>query len=396
MTVCLRLILMNGFIFRSWVLGVFLLCGLPWLALAEAPPLQSSEAPVLEVFVRQGCPHCAEAKAYLSEFARVRPWLHVVYRPVDEDAKARDALVRITEQAGYWPPGVPTFVFQGRVLVGFADAQQSGPALGALVDGAAPGQLSTPASTPPPTKIDAGRWGTLTVAELGLPLFTLAIGLLDGFNPCAMWVLLFLLSLLVHLRDRRRMALIAGTFVLVSGAVYYTFMAAWLNVFLAVGLSNAVRMGLAMLALLIAAVNIKDFAAGPQGLSLSIPAAAKPGLYARMRLVVQARSLPLALLSAATLAVVVNFIELLCTAGLPAMYTAILAQQALGPAAHYGYMGLYILGYITDDSLMVGATVLALSSRKLSEGTGRWLKLASGLVMLALGAVMLLRPDWLF
>lgn len=77
------------------------------------------------------------------------------------------------------------------------------------------------------------------------------------------------------------------------------------------------------------------------------------------------------------------------------MYTAILAQQALGPAAHYGYLGLYILGYITDDSLMVGATVLALSSHKLSENAGRWLKLVSGLVMLALGAVMLLRPDWL-
>ena len=64
------------------------------------------------------------------------------------------------------------------------------------------------------------------------------MGLLDGFNPCAMWVLLFLLSLLVRLQDRRRMALVAGTFVLVSGAVYYAFMAAWLNVFLAVGLSG--------------------------------------------------------------------------------------------------------------------------------------------------------------
>ncbi len=358
--------------FRSWLLGLFLWCGLPGLAWAQTPPPQNPETPVLEVFVRQGCPHCAEAKAYLPLFARERPWLRVVYRSVDDDATARDALVRVTEQAGYWPPGVPTFVFQGRVLVGFADAEQSGPELAALVDGAARGPLSTPASTPPPTQVDAGRWGTLTVTELGLPLFTLAIGLLDGFNPCAMWVLLFLLSLLVHLHDRRRMALIAGTFVLVSGAVYYTFMAAWLNVFLAVGLSDAVRMGLAVLALLIAGVNIKDFAAGPQGLSLSIPAAAKPGLYARMREVVQARSLPLALLGAATLAVVVNFIELLCTAGLPAMYTAILTQQALSPAAHYGYLGLYILGYIADDSLMVGATVMALSSRKLSESAGGW------------------------
>ena len=101
----------------------------------------------------------------------------------------------------------------------------------------------------------------LTVANLGLPLFTLAVGLLDGFNPCAMWVLLFLLSMLARLRDRMRMALIAGTFVLVGGAVYYAFLAAWLNIYLLVGMSTALRVGLGLLALVIGTINLKDFLA---------------------------------------------------------------------------------------------------------------------------------------
>jgi len=92
---------------------------------------------------------------------------------------------------------------------------------------------------------------------------------------------------------------------------------------------------------------------------------------------------------------VVNFVELLCTAGFPAVYTAVLAQQQLGAAAHYAYLGLYILGYIADDSLMVALAVIALGSGKLTERTGRWLKFLSGLVMLLLGGVMLLRPEWL-
>jgi len=210
-----------------------------------------------------------------------------------------------------------------------------------------------------------------------------------------MWVLLFLLSLLVRLRDRKRMALIAGTFVFVSGAVYYAFMAAWLNVFLAVGLSETVRLLLAGMALLIGVFNVKDFVAWGQGPSLSIPERAKPGLYARMRGVMNARALPASLLAVAALAVVVNFVELLCTAGLPAIYTAVLAQQSLGTAAHYAYLGLYIVGYITDDALMVGLAVYALGSGKLTERAGRWLKVVSGLAMLALGAVLLLRPQWL-
>jgi threonine/homoserine/homoserine lactone efflux protein len=77
------------------------------------------------------------------------------------------------------------------------------------------------------------------------------------------------------------------------------------------------------------------------------------------------------------------------------MYTAILTRHNLAPAAHYAYLGLYILGYVADDSLMVATAVIALSSRKLTERAGRWLKLLSGAVMLALGGIMILRPEWL-
>ncbi|MBK7171521.1 MAG: hypothetical protein IPH83_20620 [Gammaproteobacteria bacterium] len=112
--------------------------------------------------------------------------------------------------------------------------------------------------------------GTLSVDRLGLPLFTLALGLLDGFNPCAMWVLLFL-YLLVHLHDRKRMAMVAATFVVVSGAVYYAFMAAWLNVFLLVGITAPLRWGMGAVALLIGGVNINEVLRPGAGYSLYWP-----------------------------------------------------------------------------------------------------------------------------
>lgn len=357
----------------------------------------------LVVYVREGCPHCADAKRYIPTLQRARMDVRVVFRHVDEEAAARDELRRLSQAAGYWPPGVPAFVYRGQFMVGFGEAEVSGPELQrwlADVDEALalPKSEVVPMSSPgvsaPPAL--TGWMGELAgLQKWGLPLFTLMIGVVDGFNPCAMWVLLFLLSLLVHWRDRRRMALIAGTFVLVSGAVYYAFMAAWLNLFQAVGLTQPVRVALAYLALLIAAVNIKDYAVGKIGASLSIPGRAKPTLYRRMRGVMQAHSLPLAMLGVASLAVAVNLVELLCTAGLPAMYTAILTQQGLSPAQHYAYLGLYIAGYIADDSLMVGTAVYALAHDKLSEQAGRYLKLISGVVMAALGFVMLLRPQWL-
>lgn len=354
---------------------------------------------MLEVFVRQGCPHCADAKVFLADLQRQRPTLQVLLRPIDRDAAAREALMERSRQAGVWPPGVPTFVVHGRVLVGFDDAEHLGRQLVALIDAGPPAPAASSAAPPEPTgtagTVESAWFGSLSATRLGLPAFTLALGLLDGFNPCAMWVLLFLLALLVRLKDRRRMALIAGTFVAASGAVYYAFMAAWLNVFLAVGLSQPVRWTLGGVAVAIGLINLKELVAWKQGPSLTIPESAKPGLYTRMRQVVQAPGLPASLVAVAALAVVVNFVELLCTAGFPAVYTAVLAQQQLSPLAHYAYLGLYILGYITDDTLMVTLAVLALGSGKLTERTGRWLKGLSGLVMLALGVALLLHPEWL-
>ena len=352
---------------------------------AAAPPA-AQHAPVLEVFVREDCPHCARAKEFLPQLARERPELHIVYRAVDADAAARDDLISVSGRAGIWPPGVPTFHIDGRVLAGFDNAERTGPALIELIDGTAARRDG----------VRTALFGTLSAPDLGLPLFTLALGLLDGFNPCAMWVLLFLLALLVRLRDRRRMALVAGTFVIVSGAVYYAFMAAWLSAFLAVGMSDALRWTIAGLALAIGTINVKDYFAPGTGPSLAISAAAKPGLYARMRRVLQTEQIKASIAAVAALAIVVNFVEFLCTAGFPAIYTAVLAQHDLGIPAYYAYLGLYIVGYIADDSVMVALAVIALGSNKLTEGAGRILKLLSGAAMLLLGAVMLARPHWLF
>jgi len=365
---------------------LFLLATLTaWAAAAqpEAAPVLSRR--VLEVFVRDGCPHCADAKIFLAQLARDRPDVQIVYRPVDQDERALEDLVQHSRDAGIWPPGVPTFVANGRLLVGFDDGERSGPAVLALLEPAGP----------PADEIESALFGTLSASRLGLPLFTLALGLLDGFNPCAMWVLLFLLSLLVRLQDRRRMALVAGTFVLVSGAVYYAFMAAWLNIFLLVGMSDVLRWVLAAAAFAIGAINVRDFLIHRREFSLAIPASAKPGMYARMRAVLNANALPSSLAAVATLAIVVNFFELLCTAGIPAIYTAVLTQHDLPASAHYAYLALYIVGYIADDAVMVATAVIALGSRKLTEHAGRWLKLLSGAVMLALAGVMMLRPAWL-
>jgi glutaredoxin len=369
-------------------IGIFLVL----LALGSGTLVQAGE-PVtdLEVFVRAGCPHCEAAKVFLDVLRRERPSLRIAIYDVAEDSAALQRLATLAAERGIANIGVPTFLIGTELIVGFLSAETTGTEIRARLDQNAQGAV-------PPAAVESiqTKWfGVLRVRDLGLPLFTIVIGLLDGFNPCAMWVLLFLLSLLVNLRDRLKMALIAGTFVAVSGLVYFVFMAAWLNMFLLIGLSRPIQIGFGVIALLVGVVNVKDFFALRHGISLSIPESAKPGLYARIRRILQADNLAAALAGIVILAGLVNLIELLCTAGFPALYTQILTLHQMPAWEYYSYLGLYNLAYIFDDSLMVTIAVVTLSRRKLQERAGRWLKLASGLVMVGLSAVLLLQPKWL-
>jgi cytochrome c biogenesis protein CcdA len=210
-----------------------------------------------------------------------------------------------------------------------------------------------------------------------------------------MWVLLFLVSLLAGLRDRRRMLLVAGTFVAVSGLAYFLFMLAWLNVFLLLGVSRALEVALGGVAVVLGGLHLKDALAPGRGPSLAIPASAKPTLYRRMRAILRAERPLAALAGAVVLAVLANAVELGCTAGLPALYTRILTLHALPRWEYVAYLVLYNAAYIADDALVVAVAVVTLSRRRLQERWGRWLQLLSGATMLCLGLLLWLAPRWI-
>ncbi len=358
------------------------------LALLLSPTVGANGAGgvTLEVFVRPGCSYCAEAKAFLETLEAEN--LSIRYYDVVEEPEALERLRALGEETGTGALALPAFYASGRLVVGFTEPETTGPKILAML-----GRSEPPAADL--RAVELPVFGTVSLDSYGLVGFTVLLGLVDGFNPCAMWILLFLLSLLVHVGSRTRMFLIAGTFVLVSGIVYFGFMAAWLNIFLLIGVSVVVRALLGGLALVVGAINIKDFLAFKRGISLSIPDSAKPSLYRRVNRILRAEHLGAALAGVTVLAVLVNFVELLCTAGLPAVYTQILASQELSTGGYYAYLALYNLAYMADDGLMVGVAVATLSGTRLQESGGRWLKLVSGLVMAAIGLLLLFKPEWL-
>lgn len=374
--------------------------------LISAAPLPAQQSVTVYLFWGSGCPHCAQERAFLKELEKKYPFLQVKAYEVWYNKKNADFFLAMSTAHGITPKSVPvTFIGDFPPMTGYRGDEVHGRILEdrirfclerGCVDPSqkmtAPTQVSQAEED---TEVTVPLLGKLDSTKLALPVLTLIIAGMDGFNPCAFFVLFLLLSLLVYAESRKKILLIGGTFVFFSGLIYFLFMAAWLNMFLVMGQVSTITTAAGAVAVVIAAVNIKDFFFFKKGVSLTIPEKAKPRLFERMRSLLKAPSLASMLLGTVVLAVAANTYELLCTAGFPMVYTRILTLHDLPRFQNYLYLVLYNLIYVFPLAGIVAVFAITLGAKRMSEWQGRVLKLISGLMMLCLGLLLLIDPDLL-
>lgn len=368
------------------------LCPLDDLDVEPAAPTPEAARVTLLFFWGVGCPHCEEAKPFVKKLERERPRLGVESIEVKQDRAGRKRFIDTMRRLGAQAVGVPTFVVGEKYVVGFSKGVTE-EQVTRLVD-AALGNERSALEAPLENAVVLPWIGVVDPAAMSLPAFTLTMGLIDGINPCAMWVLLVLLGILAHVRSTRRLLMVGATFVVMSGIVYFVFMTAWLSLFQLVGLSRPITIGLGVLVLGMGLVNLKELIWFKQGISLTIPDKVKPKLYKKMRGVASAVSVPAAFVGIAALAFFVNLIELACTLGLPAIYTRVLSlRDQLSSVERYGYLVLYNLAYIVPLALIVIVYAVTLHRMVLGERGAKMLKGVSGVLLVVFGLLFILVPD---
>jgi len=361
------------------------------------------------IFYTYDCPHCREAMTFLTAISKLRSDCEKCEEAVEclekEMAQGPGLVIRTYEVkknpanmklfreflASYNTTlqGVPTIFIGNKFYVGYrkgVSCKMMAEEIARQLRGE--GYIFG-------KNIDVPFIGEVDINTVSLLQFTLVLGLLDGFNPCAMWVLMFLLGLLVYSRSRRRILLIGVVFVTASGLVYFAFMAAWLNLFRVIGMSSIIIKVLAVVAVLMGLINLKDVFFFKRGISLMIPEGAKPSLYKRTRAILHERQTVFAVIGTIILAIFVNFIELACTVGLPAIFTKILVERNVSITYKYLYLAGYNIAYIVPLLLIVLLFAITLGRFKMKESHARILKLISGALMLALGLMLLLKPGLL-
>lgn len=237
--------------------------------------------------------------------------------------------------------------------------------------------------------------GEQDLRKYSLPALSVTLGLVDGFNPCAMWILVYLIALVAGLGSRRRMFFIVGTFVFASGVLYFIFMTAWLNAFLFLGYVRLVTVILGMVALGGGVLNLKTYVETRNKLVCKIESPEdkeKTAKWARELI-----SSPLTwatLIGIVSLAFFVNAIEFVCSSAIPAVFTQVLALNNISLFERYAYIALYDFFYMLDDMMIFGLAVFAVS-RAVGEKYAVYNKLVGGALLSLLGMAMLFAPHLL-
>lgn len=238
--------------------------------------------------------------------------------------------------------------------------------------------------------------GEVNAMNFSLPILTIFMGAVDGFNPCAMWIMLFLISLLLGLKSRRRMWLLGVTFIMSSAFVYFLFMAAWLQLILFLGFIVWVRTLIGLLAVTAGGLNLKSYVREKNDSGCKVTGGEKRQLvFAKMKAIAQQNSLWLALGGIILLSFAVNLVELVCSAGFPAVFTQVLSLSDLATWQYYGYILLYIFFFMIDDIIIFAIAMFTLKATGISTKYGKWSKLIGGALMLILGILLIFKPEWL-
>ena len=365
------------------------------------------------------CKHCKEEIKLLDELEKEYDNIKVYKYEVNENGNG-ELLKNISEIMGSKVTGTPYTIIGNKVFSGYDYENSKGRFKGAIEYYSKYGyedkvgeyisSIPLPSYEVKDTDPDVDEYisnyisykvklpliGEVKLKNLTLPLITVVIGLADGFNPCAMWVLLFLISMLIGMKDKKRMWILGSTFLLTSALIYLIFMMSWLNLANLLISVVWVRVIVAIVSLVGGIINLRGYIKHRKVSGCDVVDDKKRNkIITRIKKFTTEKNFWLAILGVIVLAISVNVVELACSAGLPVMFIEILSLNNLTAIEEIIYIVLYMLFFLLDDFVVFVIAMTTLSLTGVSSKYGNLSKLIGGILMLLIGLLLMFKPEWI-
>ena len=359
----------------------------------------------VNLFYGKECPHCEDEQKFLDTLKKqYGDNIEIKKFEVWHDSDNNDLLTKVRKSLKNEDTGVPYTVIGTYGFTGYSEdtadkirnlvKDNIKEPIPDIIDDVKAGKEISEIKKIDNNDVTVPILGKVDAKTVSLPLLAVVIGLADGFNPCAMWVLLFLISMLLGMKNRKRMWMLGVTFILTSAVMYTLFMVAWLHIAASAMQQVILRTLIALVAIIAGAYNLNKYFKEPDGCTVTNKKQRKQ-IFEKIKKFTKEKSLILALVGVITLAITVNLVELACSAGLPLLFTSVLAMNDLNTFEYGLYIFIYIFFFLIDDIIVFLIAMRTTEVTGLSTKYGKYSSLIGGILMLLIGALLILKPEWI-
>lgn len=380
-----------------------------FMMLLFLPNVKAEENLKFYLFYQESCPHCHDEMEFINSIKDEYPTVDFVFYEISLNEMNYNFYNKVLKKTKINANGVPFTIIGTDYYVGFNEeiSKNIVESLNKFLEIGTVDIISMVKNDEDLSDIKYNEninenmslpiIGEIDAKKVSLPLISIFIGMIDGFNPCAMWVLLFLIGMLFNMKDKKKMWVLGITFLTTSAILYLFIMMAWLKVALSFNTVLWLRILIALIALIAGGINIISYLKNikkDDGCKI-VDEKKRKKIFSKIKKITLEKRLILSIIGIITLAISVNLVELACSSGLPLMFTQILSFNNLSMIEYMFYMFLYILFFLIDDIVIFVIAMKTLSIKGISSKYGKYSNLIGGIIMILIGILMIFKPEWL-
>jgi len=366
-----------------------------------------STKPTVYLFYSSSCVHCKAENAFLDDLEnQYGDTIDIKRYEVTQNETNSNYLKLVKDRIGSTSSGVPFTVIGDKYYVGYSNT--IGSTMKNTIDSYIESMKEHTSNNDDNNKADDDvekssneksninlpLLGDVDAKQVSLPLVAVILGTIDGFNPCAMWILLFLINMLFAMKDRKKMWLLGIIFLFTSAFVYFMAM---LGLSVVIGMTAVVwvRTLIALVAIIGGIVNLNSYLKTPKDGCHIVDEKKRKKYFTKIKKFTSEQNLFLAIIGVIALAASVNLVELACSAGFPTIFVSMLELNGISGIGSILYLLLYIVFFLIDDIVIF---VIAMTTLKISGITTKYNRMShliGGIIMVIIGLLLIFKPEWI-
>lgn len=342
----------------------------------------------LYLFYGQECPHCEDERKWFEEIKEeYKDYLNVYEYEVWHDDTNKDNMEKVKEMFNETKTGVPFTVVGDTEYVGYSEVVAS------IIEGKIKEYSELEHK---PNEVKLPFFGVVNMKSVSIPLVAVILGFIDGFNPCAMWILLFLINLLFGMNNKKRAWILGITFLLISGLVYFLSMIG-INFVLGIATVKWMKIAIAIFILVAGILNLKKYLKirKEEAGCTVVDTKKRKKLIGRMKNIIKSNSFAFSFIGIIVLAATVNLIEMACSLGFPVVFNELLTVNNVTGITKIIYLLIYIFFYMIDDMVVFAISMFTLEATGITNKYNKLCTLVSSIIMIIMGILLILKPEWL-